>query len=194
MEDRLKSGNRPRILIVGGGFGGIAAAKELRGADAEVGLVDRKNYHVFQPLLYQVATAALNPSDIASPIRRILRKQRNATVVIGEVERVDLSKQRIIINGHPVSYDYLILAAGAAHSYFGNDHWSERAPGLKSVEDATEIRRRFLLAFERAEIETDPEARRACLTFVVVGAGPTGCELAGAMAEVARYAITQDFR
>ncbi|GHB97907.1 NAD(P)/FAD-dependent oxidoreductase [Cerasicoccus arenae] len=183
-----------RILIIGGGFGGVAAAKELRGLPVEIGLVDRRNYHLFQPLLYQVATAALNPSDIASPIRKIFRHQKNVSVVLGTVEKIDLQQQRIFIEDQPIPYDYLVLAAGATHSYFGNEQWGKDAPGLKTIEDATEIRRRFLLAFESAEIETDPDARRASLTFVVVGAGPTGCELAGAMAEVARNTIPADFR
>ncbi|MEM9445832.1 MAG: NAD(P)/FAD-dependent oxidoreductase [Verrucomicrobiota bacterium] len=185
---------KKRVLIVGGGFGGVAAAKALRGSSAEVGLIDRRNYHLFQPLLYQVATAALNPSDIACPIRKIFRKHQNINVVIGDVQGVDLPNQTIVINKQQVPFDYLILAAGATHSYFGNDHWSQDAPGLKSIDDATEIRRRFLLAFEAAEVERDEEARRACLTFVIVGAGPTGCELAGAIAEVARYTIPKDFR
>ncbi|MGI9243183.1 MAG: NAD(P)/FAD-dependent oxidoreductase [Verrucomicrobiales bacterium] len=184
----------PRVVIVGGGFGGVAAAKKLRRSRVEIGLVDRRNYHLFQPLLYQVATAALNPSDIASPIRKIFRRQKNVNAVLGEVERVDLAGQCLYVKGHAIPYDYLVLAAGATHSYFGNEQWSRDAPGLKSIDDATEIRRRFLLAFEAAEIETDPDARRARLTFIVVGAGPTGCELAGAMAEVARHTIPKDFR
>lgn len=186
--------DKMRVLVVGGGFGGVAATRQLRSSPVEVGLVDRRNYHLFQPLLYQVATAALNPSDIASPIRKIFRDQKNVTAVLGEVERIDLSNQHIYVRGRPVSYDYLVLAAGATHSYFGRDQWSKDAPGLKTIEDATEIRRRFLLAFEAAELETDPAARRARLTFVVVGAGPTGCELAGAMVEIARRTIPADFR
>ncbi|WOO39421.1 NAD(P)/FAD-dependent oxidoreductase [Rubellicoccus peritrichatus] len=183
-----------RILIVGGGFGGVSAAKELKDLPVEVGVIDRRNYHLFQPLLYQVATAALNPSDIASPIRRIFRHQKNVGVFLGEVDQVDLSGQCIRIDGESVPFDYLVLAAGATHSYFGNDQWAKYAPGLKTIDDATEIRRRFLLAFEAAEVETDPEARSACLTFIVVGAGPTGCELAGAMAEIAHNIIPADFR
>ncbi|WP_309387656.1 NAD(P)/FAD-dependent oxidoreductase [Cerasicoccus frondis] len=184
----------PRVIIVGGGFGGVAAAKELKHSAVEVGLVDKRNYHLFQPLLYQVATAALNPADIASPIRRIFRHQKNVHVVLGEVDAVDLANQCIKIQGESVGYDYLVLAAGATDFYFGNDQWAKIAPGMKTIEDATEIRRRFLLAFEAAELETDPDAIQACLTFVVVGAGPTGCELAGAMIEIAHDVIPADFR
>lgn len=194
MPSNSEQEHKPRVVIVGGGFGGVAAAKKLNRCDIEIILVDRRNYHLFQPLLYQVATAALNPSDIASPIRKIFSKQKNVRSVMGEVESVDLARRHIYIKGQPVCYDYLVLAAGATHSYFGNDQWAKVAPGLKTIDDATEMRRRFLLAFEAAEIETDPEARRARLTFIVVGAGPTGCELAGAMAEVARHTIPEDFR
>ena len=183
----------PRVVIVGGGFGGVAAAKKLKKTDVDVVLIDRRNYHLFQPLLYQVATAALNPSDIAAPIRKIFSKQKNLRSILGEVENVDLANRKVYLKGQPVEYDYLVLAAGATHSYFGNDQWSKFAPGLKTLDDAVEIRRKFLLSFEAAEVETDPEARRACLTFVVVGGGPTGCEMAGAMAEVAR-SIPDDFR
>jgi NADH dehydrogenase len=183
----------PRVVIVGGGFGGVAAAKKLKKTDVDVVLIDRRNYHLFQPLLYQVATAALNPSDIAAPIRKIFSKQKNLRSILGEVENVDLANRKVYLKGQPVEYDYLVLAAGATHSYFGNDQWSKFAPGLKTLDDAVEIRRKFLLSFEAAEVETDPDARRACLTFVVVGGGPTGCEMAGAMAEVAR-SIPDDFR
>lgn len=178
---------------MGGGFGGVAAAKKLKKTDVDVILVDRRNYHLFQPLLYQVATAALNPSDIAAPIRKIFRSQKNLRSILGEVENVDLANRKVLVKGQPISYDYLVLAAGATHSYFGNDQWGDDAPGLKTLDDAIEIRRRFLLSFEAAEVETDPQAREACLTFVVVGGGPTGCEMAGAMAEVAR-SIPDDFR
>lgn len=188
-----KKNTRSRVVIVGGGFGGVAAAKQLKKTDVDVVLIDRRNYHLFQPLLYQVATAALNPSDIAAPIRKIFRKQKNLRSILGEVENVDLEKKEITVKSQPMGYDYLVLAAGATHSYFGNDHWSDNAPGLKTLDDATEIRRRFLLAFEAAEVERDPVAKEACLTFVVVGGGPTGCEMAGAMAEVAR-SIPDDFR
>ncbi len=189
-----QQGREKRVIIVGDGFGGVAAAKQLKHAPARVGLIDRRNHHLFQPLLYQVATAALSPSDIASPIRKIFRHQENVSSVLGEVDSVDLNDQTVTVKGQRISYDYLVLAAGATHSYFGNDTWAKHAPGLKTIEDATEIRRRFLLAFEAAELETDPEARRALLTFVVVGAGPTGCELAGAMAEIAHNVIPADFR
>lgn len=185
---------RKRIVIVGGGFGGIAAAKALRATPAEIGLVDRRNHHLFQPLLYQVATASLNPSDIAAPLRRIFRSQQNLTVVLGTVDDVSLAEATITVQGQTVAYDYLVLAAGGGVSYFGNDEWASVAPGLKTIEDATEIRRRMLLAFEAAEIETDPAARTGCLTFVIIGGGPTGVELAGAIAEVARHVIPADFR
>lgn len=185
---------KPRVLIVGGGFGGVAAAKQLAKVEAEVSLIDRRNYHLFQPLLYQVATAALNPADIAEPIRRVFRHQKNVKVIMGEVESVDLAKQQVTIDGDQAAYDYLVLAVGATDFYFGNDEWAKYAPGLKTIDDATEIRRRFLTAFEEAEMETDPEAAQACLTFVVVGAGPTGCELAGAMIEIAHDVIPADFR
>lgn len=185
---------KPRVVIVGGGFGGVAVAKQLDGASADVTLIDKRNYHLFQPLLYQVATAALNPADIAEPIRRVFRHQRNLNVVMGEAQDVDLQNQRITVEGEPTSYDYLVLAAGATDFYFGNDEWAKYAPGLKTIDDATEIRRRFLMAFEAAELEKDPAAAQACLTFVVVGAGPTGCELAGAMIEIAHNVIPSDFR
>jgi len=184
----------PRVIIVGGGFGGISAAKQLKSAAADILLIDRHNYHLFQPLLYQVATAALNPSDIAAPIRKIFRDQKNIKVAMGTVRGVDLDKKTVTLRGAKVPYDYLVLAAGATHSYFGNDEWQKEAPGLKTLDDATEIRRRFLIAFEAAEMETDAEARKAALTFVVVGGGPTGCELAGAMAEIAHNTIPTDFR
>ncbi len=186
--------NKPRIVIVGGGFGGVATAKALGDIDAEIGIVDKRNYNVFQPLLYQVATAALNPSDIATPIRRIFRHQKNVNVALGEVERVALDEQQVYVEGEPVHYDYLVLAAGCNHAYFGHEEWEEFAPGLKTIEDGSEIRRRMLLAFEAAELETDPEACRSCLTFVVVGGGPTGCELAGALSEIAHKSIPEDFR
>ena len=185
---------KQRVVIVGGGFGGVAAAKLLRRSDVDIALIDRRNYHLFQPLLYQVATAALNPSDIAAPIRRIFRSQKNISVLMGEVVSADLKNQFIATEDQRIRYDYLVMAAGATHSYFGNDQWEETAPGLKKISDATKIRKQVLLAFESAEMETDPEARRACLTFVVIGAGPTGCELAGAMAEIAGQTIPQDFR
>ncbi len=184
----------PRIVIVGGGFAGLNAAKELNGAPAAVTLLDRNNYHLFQPLLYQVATAVLSPADIASPIRHILRGQGNVRVGLAEVEGLDLERRQVQLAEGEVAYDYLVLAAGATHSYFGHDEWRLLAPGLKTVEDALEIRRRVLLAYEEAEWEKDAAARQAKLTFVVVGGGPTGVEMAGALKEIAAQAIPRDFR
>ncbi len=184
----------PRVLIIGGGFGGLAAAKALAKAPVTVTLVDRRNHHLFQPLLYQVATAALNPSDIAWPIRSILRSQRNCEVLLGEVISLDTARREVVLRDGRVPYDALILATGATHSWFGNDAWAPFAPGLKTLEDALLIRRRMLLAYEAAERETDPERRRAWLTFVVVGAGPTGAEMSGALAEIAREVLRRDFR
>ncbi len=185
----------PTVLIVGGGFAGLSAARELRHAPARVMVVDRRNHHLFQPLLYQVATAVLNPSDISAPIRSVLRHQLNAEVVLGEVTAVKAAEHRVqLADGAELPFDFLIVGTGAAHSYFGHPEWAPLAPGLKTVEDALEIRRRVLLAFERAERETDPETRRALLTFVVVGAGPTGVELAGALSEIARHTLLADFR
>jgi NADH dehydrogenase len=182
------------VVIVGGGFGGLTAAQALKHAPVEVLLIDRRNHHLFQPLLYQVATAALSPADIAAPIRKVLRRQRNAEVLLAEVTGIDTAARTVSVGSHRIAYDYLILAAGATHSYFSNPEWERYAPGLKTIEDATEIRRRFLLAFESAEVEGDAEARRAALTFVIVGGGPTGVELAGAIAEISRSVIPQDFR
>jgi len=183
----------PRVVIVGGGFGGLFAARALKRAPVRITLIDRQNHHLFQPLLYQVATAALNPSDIASPIRRILRNQKNIEVLLGEVNEIDLAQKQVHVTGEWVPFDLLILATGATHSYFGHDEWGAHAPGLKSIEDALEIRRRVLYAFEAAERETDPARREAWLTFVIVGAGPTGVELAGALSEIARHALARDF-
>jgi NADH dehydrogenase len=182
---------------VGAGFGGLSAAKSLASENVNVTLIDRRNHHLFQPLLYQVATAALSPAQIAAPIRTILRKQRNATVLLGEVVGVDSVKCEVVL-GSPerqrIPYDYLVLATGAQHSYFGHDDWQSYAFGLKSLEDATDIRRRILLAFERAEASCDPEEKRRLLSFVVIGAGPTGVEMAGAIAEISRHALASDFR
>lgn len=185
----------PHVLILGGGFGGLYAARVLKRARVRVTLVDRRNHHLFQPMLYQVATAALNPSDIAAPIRSVLRNQPNVEVLLGEAESVDPVARRVrLTDGADLTYDYLIVATGARHSYFGHDDWEPLAPGLKSLEDALQIRQRVLLAFERAEREPDAVRRHAYLTFVVVGGGPTGVEMAGAVAELRRYALRRDFR
>ncbi|HSJ24247.1 MAG TPA: NAD(P)/FAD-dependent oxidoreductase [Longimicrobiales bacterium] len=185
----------PHVVIVGGGFGGLYAARALRRAPVRITVIDRRNFHLFQPLLYQVATASLSPADIAAPIRSVLRRQRNTEVWMGEVEDIQPAARRLMLaDGGVVTYDYLILATGATHAYFGRDDWADHAPGLKTIDDATEIRRRFLLAFEAAEREADPAAMKRLLTFVIVGAGPTGVELAGAMAEIARSTMPTDFR
>jgi NADH dehydrogenase len=185
----------PKVVILGAGFAGLYAAKALKDVPVRVTLVDRRNHHLFQPMLDQVATAGLNPSDIASPIRSILRNSRNTDVVLAEVAKVDVEARVVsLTDGATLSYDYLLIATGARHSYFGHDEWEPLAPGLKSLEDALEIRRRVLLAFERAERETDPVRRHAYLTFVIVGGGPTGVEMAGAVAEIRRYALKRDFR
>jgi NADH dehydrogenase len=184
----------PRVVIVGGGFGGLNLARALANEPVQVTLVDRRNHHLFQPLLYQVATAALNPSDIAVPIRRILRAQKNAEVLLAEARGVDWSAKELVLDEGSLSYDFLVVATGARHSYFGHSDWMTAAPGLKSIGDALEIRRRVLTAFELAERETDPREREAWLTFVVVGAGPTGVELAGALCEIAQHALARDFR
>jgi NADH dehydrogenase len=189
---------RPHVVIIGGGFGGLTAARALRRADVDVTVIDRNNHHTFQPLLYQVATATLNPSDITAPIRHVLRSQRNATVLLAEVESVDLANHRLTVDEGEgrtrlVEYDYLVIAAGARHSYFGHDQWESNAPGLKTIDDALEIRRRFLLALERAELTDDPKEREEYLTIVVVGGGPTGVELAGLIPDVLR-GIRRDFR
>jgi NADH dehydrogenase len=187
--------SRPTVIIVGGGFGGLKAARALQHAPVRIVLVDRENHHLFQPLLYQVASATLSPADIAAPIRHILREQANAEVVLGEVASVDLDARQVALaEGGTLPYDYLILAAGSRSAYFGRDEWEDLAPGLKTLEDALEIRRRFLLTFERAEQEDDPELRREWLTFVIVGGGPTGVELAGTLKEMARLTLPQEFR
>ncbi len=188
-EDRL-----PHVVVVGGGFGGLAAAKGLAGAACRVTLVDRRNYHLFQPLLYQVATAGLSPAEIATPIRSLFRLQRNVHVLLGEVVNVRPTTREVMIGQNSLSYDYLVVATGAQHSYFGNDDWAAYAPGLKTIEDATEIRRRLLTAFERAESAENPAERAAWMTFVIVGGGPTGVELAGAIAELARHGLSKEFR
>ena len=184
-----------RVVIVGGGFGGLYAVRSLKHADVEVTVIDRRNFHLFQPLLYQVATGALSPAEIAAPLRYVLNRQKNTKVLLGEVEDIDVTGRAVILkDGSRVPYDTLILATGSTHSYFGHPEWEPFAPGLKSVEDATEIRSRLLLAFERAERGTDPAARKAQLTFVIVGAGPTGVELAGAIGEISRDTLKKDFR
>ncbi|HWL93576.1 MAG TPA: NAD(P)/FAD-dependent oxidoreductase [Phycisphaerae bacterium] len=184
----------PTVLIVGGGFAGLAAAKALAGAPVEITLFDRRNHHVFQPLLYQVATASLSPADISAPIRTVLRGQANCQVALAEITGVDVANRRLILANGCVAYDYLILAAGATHAYFGHDEWAAIAPGLKSIEDATALRRRMLLAFETAEYEANDDARRAVLTFAIVGAGPTGVELAGAIKEIAGRTLPRDYK
>ncbi len=192
MHDGLQ---RKRIVIVGGGFAGLAAAKEFRrSSEVNVTLIDRWNHHLFQPLLYQVAMAGLSPADIAAPIRSILSRQKNVRVLQGEVRSVDFEDRSVMADFGDVGYDYLIMACGAKHSYFGKPQWEQHAPGLKTLEQATEIRRRVLTAFEDAERETDSEKRKRLLTFVVVGGGPTGVELAGAIGEMSRYALARDFR
>lgn len=185
---------RPRIVIVGAGFGGLNAALALKRADADVVVVDRHNYHLFQPLLYQVATAGLSPNQIATPIRQILSRAKNTTVLLDKVIDIDLDSSELVTNGGRIGFDYLIVATGARHAYFGNDDWEKAAPGLKKIDEATDMRKRLLLAFERAEASGSAEGRRKLLTFAVVGGGPTGVEMAGAIAELARHAIAGDFR
>ena len=184
-----------RTVIIGGGFGGLYAARNLRSPDVHVTLLDNRNFHLFQPLLYQVATGALSPSDIAAPLRVLLRKQKNAEVLLAEALDLDPSRRRVILDhGDDVPYDTLVVATGASHSYFGHNEWETIAPGLKSLEDATRIRHKILFAFEAAEREPDPDLRRRWLTFVIVGAGPTGVELSGALAEIANDALRNEFR
>ncbi|MGE3967138.1 MAG: NAD(P)/FAD-dependent oxidoreductase, partial [Dongiaceae bacterium] len=185
---------RPRIVILGGGFGGLSAAKGLRRVPADVTVIDRHNYHLFQPLLYQVATAGLSPADIAYPIRSIVGGQANTRVLLGRVTGIDREGRCVLLGDRRIPYDYLVVATGARHAYFGHDEWEAVAPGLKKIEDATDIRRRILLAFERAETTEDETQRRRLLTFVIVGGGPTGVELAGAIAELAHRALAADFR
>jgi NADH dehydrogenase len=185
---------RPHVVVIGGGFGGLAAARGLAHASVQVTLLDRRNHHLFQPLLYQVATAALNPSDIAYPIRAALAKQRDARVLLADVRSIDVAAHTVTLDAGELHYDYLVVATGATHSYFGKDEWAPLAPGLKSIEDALEIRRRIFLAYEAAERESDPVAQREWLTFVVVGGGPTGVELAGALGEIGLHTLAKDFR
>src|SRR5437867_6669019 len=188
------SAKKPRVVIVGSGFGGLEAAKKLACKDVQVTVIDRTNYHLFQPLLYQVATAALSPADIAAPIRAVLSKCKNMEVILAEVQSVDVEAKKIHMTDGELGYDHLIVATGARHSYFGHPEWEKLAPGLKSLEDAVEIRRRILMAFEQAEKITDEAGRKAAMTFVVIGGGPTGVEMAGAIAEIARYTLAKDFR
>jgi NADH dehydrogenase len=189
-----QSAPQPHVIIVGGGFGGLEAAKKLGGKPVRVTVIDRTNYHLFQPLLYQVATAALSPADIAAPIRGVLGKFDNIEVILGEVQSVDVEAHLVRTLDRSFTYDYLILATGSRHSYFGHEEWEKLAPGLKSLEDAIEIRRRILMAFEFAEKTDDLAARAAAMTFVIIGGGPTGVELAGAIAEIARETLAKDFR
>ncbi len=184
----------PKVVIVGAGFGGLSAAKALAKARVHVTLIDRRNHHLFQPLLYQVATAGLAPTQIATPVRAIVRKQRNTDVLLGEVDGLDVARKQVKLGARRVAYDYLVLATGARHSYFGRDEWERFAPGLKTLEDATELRKRILLAFERAELEDDAAERARLTTFVVIGGGPTGVETAGAIAELAKKALASDYR
>ena len=186
--------SKPRVIIVGSGFAGLEAAKKLACKDVQVTVIDRTNYHLFQPLLYQVATAALSPADIAAPVRAVLSKCRNVEVILAEVQSVDVDAKKVKTVDLDLDYDYLILATGARHSYFGHDEWEKLAPGLKSLEDAIELRRRILLAFEYAEKITDEAERRAALNFVIIGGGPTGVEMAGAIAEISRHTLAKDFR
>ena len=190
----MSYGKKPRIVIVGAGFAGLAVAQGLRRADADVTLIDRQNHHLFQPLLYQVATAGLSPAEIAWPIRHLLRRQSNARVLMAEVTAVDTGRKVVMLGARPIAYDFLVLATGAAHGYFGHDEWAAHAPGLKTLDDATAIRRRILLAFERAEMASSPEECARLLTIAIIGGGPTGVELAGAVAELSRRALAQDFR
>jgi NADH dehydrogenase len=194
MPEASSATGRPRVVIIGAGFGGLTVAKALADAPVDVTVVDRHNYHLFQPLLYQVATAALSPADIASPIRAIVGKQRNTSVVLATVSGVDMARGEVPSRERRIPFDYLVLATGAQHAYFGHDDWEAHAKGIKTIDDATLLRRKILLAFEKAEIETDPEERARLLDFVVVGGGATGVEIAGAIAELAHKALASDFR
>ncbi len=187
--------SKPKIVVVGGGFGGLAAIKELKGVDADITLIDRRNHHLFQPLLYQVATTSLGPSEIAWPIRQLVHRRQEIITLLGEVTGIDPTARLVRLDGgRNVPYDWLVLATGAQHAYFGHDEWEPFAPGLKTLEDATAMRRRLLIAFEKAELEADPQRRKDLLTFVIIGAGPTGVELAGAIIELARITLKEDFR
>jgi NADH:ubiquinone reductase (H+-translocating) len=192
MEKALR--HKPQVIIIGAGFGGLEAAKKLARKDVQVTVIDRTNYHLFQPLLYQVATAALSPADISAPVRSVLSKFKNIEVILAEVESVDVAAKKVKTPDLEFDYDYLILATGARHSYFGHNEWEKLAPGLKSLEDAIELRRRILMAFEYAEKTDDEAARKAAMTFVVIGGGPTGVEMAGAIAEISRHTLAKDFR
>ena len=194
MTNEVRSQSPHHVVIVGGGFGGLHAAQSLGNANVQVTLIDKRNFHLFQPLLYQVATGGLSPSDISSPLRSILNKHQNTKVIMGEVRDVDPHQQKVFLNKGEINYDTLIVATGVSHHYFGNEQWAPTAPGLKTVEDALEMRRRIFMAFEAAEKETEIEKRRAWLTFVIVGGGPTGVELAGAIAELAYSTLKRDFR
>jgi NADH dehydrogenase len=194
MVDATENNPPHQVVIVGGGFGGLYAAKGLGRAKVDVTVIDKRNFHLFQPLLYQIATGTLSPADISSPLRSVLNVYKNTKVFLGEVDDIDVDSQKVIVGSEAIAYDTLILATGAKHSYFGKDEWEEFAPGLKTVEDAIEIRRRIFTAFEAAEKEIDPQKRRAWLTFVIVGGGPTGVELAGAIAELAYHTMKEDFR
>lgn len=189
-----RGSHRPHVVVLGGGFAGLNAVRSLARERVRITLIDRENHHLFQPLLYQVATAVLNPSDIAYPLRAIVRRQNNTTVLLAEARDIDLGARRVILDNGSIGYDYLVVATGASHDYFGRSDWAQRAPGLKTVEDALEMRRRVLLAYEAAERESDPAKRADWLRFVVVGAGPTGVELAGALSEIGRQTLARDFR
>lgn len=194
LEKNVKELNRPRIVILGAGFGGLNVAKNMGQMNADITLVDMHNYHLFQPLLYQVATAGLSPNQVATPIRQILSLQQNTSVIMAEVINVDLDKSEVVATNQRIAFDFLVVATGSRHAYFGNDEWEIVAPGLKGIDDATDIRKRLLLAFEKAEAMGDDDATPSNLTFVVVGGGPTGVEMAGAIAELARHTLVQDFR
>ena len=194
MTNAIENQAPHHVVIVGGGFGGLYAAQSLGNAPVKVTLIDKRNFHLFQPLLYQVATGGLSPAEISSPLRSILNKNQNTTVLMGQVENIDPVEKKVFLNKGQLNYDTLIVATGVSHHYFGNEQWAQTAPGLKTVEDALEMRRRIFVAFESAEKETDPDKRRAWLTFVIIGGGPTGVELAGAISELAYSTLKKDFR